>query len=134
MTTSGGGYRTSNDLTLAVLKKFGVLAPGQSADVEDVEFISEDVDSAFRALAALEICDVPDENNIPGEWFLSLADIVAGLCAHKFAYTGQDLTDIINRGLGGVGGVPIGAGTGAMAIKIMSRGRPTGEPQRTESF
>jgi len=38
--------------------------------------------------------------------------------------------DKVNKGLGGVGSVDIGAGTAAKSLKIMSRGKPTYEPLR----
>jgi hypothetical protein len=88
----------------------------------------------LRKLAALEICYVPDEDNIQPEWFSDLADILAGESAVKFGVTNDDYVKLVNRGLGGAGGVPIGAGTAAMSLKIMQRGKPTYEILRTESF
>lgn len=123
-------FRTSNDLILEALANIGVLAAGQTVSPEDFNYVNEKLDSIFRKLAALEICDVPDESNIPGEWFSDLADIVAGECVTKF---GGDM-NLINRGIGGWGNVPVGAGTAAQSLKIINRGRPTGEPLQTESY
>jgi len=88
-------YRTSSDLVLEALSNLGVLAAGQPVDVEDFNWVNEKLDSIYRKLAGLEICYVPDPNNIPGAWFSDLADIVAGECASKFGLVGQELMDKI---------------------------------------
>lgn len=127
-------YRTSSDLVTEALANLGVLAAGQPVDVEDFNWVNEKLDSIFRKLGGLEICYVPDPDNIPGAWFSDLADIVAGECASKFGLAGQEFMDKVNKGLGGAGNVEIGAGTAAKSLKIMSRGRPTFEPQRIMNF
>jgi len=127
-------YRTSSDLVLEALSNLGVLAAGQPVDVEDFNWVNEKLDSIYRKLAGLEICYVPDPNNIPGAWFSDLADIVAGECASKFGLVGQELMDKINKGLGGSGPVEIGAGTAAKSLKIITRGRPTYEQLRFMNF
>lgn len=127
-------YRTSRDLVNEALANLGVLAAGQPVDPEDYAYANEKLDSILRKLAALEIVYVPDADNIPGAFFSDLADIVAGECATKFGSTPDDYVKMVNRGLGGAGGVPVGAGTAAQSLKIMNRGRPTGEVLRTESF
>ena len=127
-------YRTSNDLVLEALANLGVLASGQTVAPEDFAAVNGKIDGIFRKLAALEIVYVADGSNIPGEWFNDLADIVAGECATKFGASGDYIGVLINRGLGGFGGVPIGAGTAAQSLKIMTRGRPTGEPLKTCSY
>lgn len=127
-------YRTSADLVLEALSNLGVLAAGQPVDTDDFNWVNEKLDPIFRQIAGLEICYVPDPNNIPGAWFASLADIVAGECASKFGLVGQELMDNVNRGLGGAGNVPIGAGTAAQSLKIMRRGRPTYEPLRFVNY
>jgi hypothetical protein len=123
-------YRTSNDLVLEALANLGVLAAGQTVAPEDFAYISTRLDSIFRKLAALEIVYVSDPGNIPGEWFVDLAAIVAGECASKFAAG----PEIVNAGLGGAGGTDVGSGTAAKSLKIMLRGRPSGEPLRVECF
>jgi hypothetical protein len=119
-------FRTSSDLVLEALANLGVLAAGQTVAPEDFAFIETRLDSIFRKLSALEIVYAADPNNIPGEWFLDLAAIVAGECFQKF---GAD-PSFLQMGLGS----PPGSGTAALSLKIMTRGRPTGEPLRTESF
>jgi len=131
---TGGRYRNQNDLITEALANLGVLAPGQSVDVEDFNYVQEKLDSIFRKLAALEICVVADANNIPGEWFSDLADVVAGECCTKFGVTPDDYTKLINKGLGGVNGVDVGTGAAAKSLRAINRGRYTGERLRTEYF
>lgn len=127
-------YRSSSDLVLETLKNLGVLAAGQPVDVEDFNYVNEKLDPTFRLIAGLEIAYVSDPAFIPGQWFSPLADIVAGECASKFGLVGQEFIDKVNKGLGGVAGAEIGAGTAAKALKIMNRGRPTYEVQRMQNF
>ncbi len=127
-------YRTSNDLILETLANIGVLAAGQTVSPEDFAYVENRLDAIFRKLGALEIVYAADPDNIPGEWFIDLAAIVAGECAAKFGASADYLATLVNAGLGGAAGVPVGGGTAARSLKIMMRGRPTGEPQRTASF
>ena len=119
-------FRTSSDLVLETLANLGVLAAGQTVAPEDFAYIETRLDSIFRKLGALEIVYVADPNNIPGEFFLDLASIVAGECAQKFGAG----PEFVQLGLG----VPPGAGAAAQSLKIMTRGRPTGEALRVECF
>lgn len=127
-------YRTSADLVLSVLDELGVTSVGQGVSPEDFDEVNKDLDSIFRKLAGNEIAYVADPNSIPGEWFMDLVLIVAGEKASRFGASGQELDTFINRGLGGSGQVPVGAGAAAQSLKVMLRGRPTGEPLRTCSF
>jgi hypothetical protein len=131
-----GAYRNQSDLITEVLAKLGVAAPGQAPDPEDVNYETAMLDGLYRQLQALEIVNIADGNNINGVWFLPLADIVAGECATKF---GSDL-DTYRRLKGAGIGLPppegqgIGTGAAAMALKAMTRGRPTYEPLRAVYF
>ena len=122
-----GQYRTSIDLVNEALANLGVLVAGQTADVEDFNYVNEKLDAIFRKLNALEICVVPDPSNIPGVWFSDLADIVAGECCTKFGVTADDYAKLINKGLGGVQGIDVGSGAAAKSLRQINRGRPTGE-------
>lgn len=125
-------FRTSADLVARVLRKLGVAAAGQPISPEDAAVVSGELDSIFRTLAGLEIVYVADSDNIPGEWFADLASIVAGEVAADF---GADVATLKALGLGGPPSpVPLGAGGAAQSLKVMLRGRPTGEVLRTESF
>lgn len=125
-----GAYRTQTDLVLETLANLGVLAAGQVPDVEDVQYVTEKLDAIYRMLAGLDICYIPDPNNIPGAFFSSLADIVAGDCATKFGSSPDDFAKLTQKGLG----VPPGSGAAAMALKQITRGRPTFEPLRVCYF
>ena len=125
-----GAYRTQTDLVLEALANLGVLAAGQAPDVEDVQYVTEKLDAIYRMLAGLDICYIPDPNNIPGAFFSPLADIVAGDCATKFGSNPDDFAKLTSKGLG----VPPGSGAAAMALKQISRGRPTFEPLRIHYF
>lgn len=127
-------YRSSSDLVLETLKNLGVLSVGNPVDVDDFNYVNEKLDPTFRKLAGIEVVFVADPDNIPGAWFSDLADIVAGECASKFGLVGQEFVDKVNKGLGGAGGVEIGAGTAAKSLKIMGRGRPTYQPQRIVNY
>lgn len=127
-------FRTASDLITEALANLGVLSTGEPIAPEDFNWVNEKLDSIFRMIAGLEIQSVPDPNNIPGAWFAPLADIVAGECASKFGLIDPELSAKINKGLGGAGNVPIGAGTAVMALKIISRGRPTYEPLRFVNY
>lgn len=122
-----GHYRVLNDLIYETLANLGVLVAGQTPDIEDFNFVNEKSDSIFRKLAALEVCNVPDPQNIPGEWFSDLADIFAGEVCTKFGVTADDYMKLINKGLGGVQGVDVGFGAAAKSLRQINRGRPTGE-------
>lgn len=125
-----GAYRTQTDLVLEALANLGVLAAGQNPDVEDVQYVTEKLDAIFRMLAGLDICYIPDPNNIPGAFFSPLADIVAGDCATKFGSNPDDFAKLTQKGLG----VPPGSGAAAMVLKQIMRGRPTFEPLRVCYF
>jgi hypothetical protein len=133
-----GAYRNSDDLIKEALANLGVLSAGQIVDPEDYNYVQEKLDAIMRKLAGLEIVYIADVNNIPGAYFSDLADIVAGETATKFGVTGQDLADMVNKGLGGAAGsagpVPVGGGAAARSLKQMGRGRPTGETLRVDYF
>lgn len=133
MTVVAQPFRTSDDLVLEVLSNLGVFSPGQTVAPEDFSYVEGKLDSIFRMLGGAEVVYVADPDNIPAEWFQPLADIVTGECAKKFGSSGQELGEFMALGMGG-GTVPYLAGRAVMALKIINRGRPTGEQQRTESF
>ena len=131
MTITTGAYRNSTDLITEALANLGVLVAGQVADVEDFNYVSEKLDSIMRMLAGMEICLVADTDNIPGEWFAPLADIVASECATKFGAAGQDLIDLQIKGLGAPppAGTGPGSGMAAVVLRTINRNRPTYQPQ-----
>ncbi len=130
-----GAYRSQTDLINETLKNLGVFSAGNAPDPEDVNYVLEKVDPTIRLLAALDVCFIGDPNNIPGELFSPLADVLAGECASKFGSTPDDRVSLAAKGLGGPPSqVPYGAGSGALALRQMNRGKPTYERARVESF
>lgn len=127
-------YRTSSDLVLEVLKRTHVLAVGQAVDPDDFALVNDNLESVFRKLAALEIVYVGDRDNIPAAWFSDLVDVVAGESATTLGISGQDMVDLVTKGLGGLGGVDVGAGAAAKSLKVICRGRPTYEVYRMQCF
>lgn len=127
-------FRSSSDLVLEVLKRTNVLAVGQAVDPEDFTLVNDGLEAIFRKLAGLEIVYVGDRDNIPGQWFSDLADIVAGESGPALGISGQDLADLVTKGLGGIGGVDVGAGAAAKSLKIICRGKPTYEIFRMTTF
>jgi|SRR6516162_11216533 len=123
-------YRTATDLVNEALANLGVLSPGQPVDIEDFNYCNDKLDSVLRKLAALEIVYVSDPNAIPGAWFSDLADILAGEVATKFGSNPDHYMMLIQRGLG----VPPGAGSAALSLKQITRGRPTYEPLQADYF
>jgi hypothetical protein len=127
---AGGGFRTQADLVNTALGNLGALGIGQAANVEDVAYISDNVDSVLRQLAALEICFVADANFIPGEWLNPIAAILASESSSRFGVSSDDFAKLQSLGLG----VPPGSGAAAMALKQITRARPTYEPARSLYF
>jgi hypothetical protein len=125
-----GAFRTQTDLVYAVLSNLGALAIGQAPNVEDVANVTNSIDPILRELAGLDICYIADSNAIPGALISPLADIVAGEIANAWGKTGDDFAQLVQRGLG----APPGSGSGAMALKVITRGRPTYESLRAFYF
>lgn len=120
------------DLVTEALANLGVLAAEQPIDPGDFNYVNEKLDAIFRKLAALEIVYVTDNNSINAEWFSDLADIVAGECATKFGSNPEMISTLVNKGLGGVPPIDVGAGAAAKSLRQIARSRPTGEVLRPE--
>lgn len=135
MVASNLEFKTLNDLITEVLADLGVLSSGQPVDPEDYNYVNNLYDPILRKTEALEIVALSsyDVTAIPGAWFKDLVSIVAGECASKFGYTGQELSDKRDQGLGG-GQLDAGMGIAAKALKTISRLKPTGEVLRADYF
>lgn len=115
--------RTLSDLVLETLDCLGVLPAGQTAQVEDLNRISEAIPSILSELARREIVYIPDSNNIPDSDFRSLAEISAYECREKFGITGDDAVALKDKNNEAVA-----------KLKVMHRGRPTYERSKIEYF
>lgn len=129
-----GAFRTRQDLVTEALANIGVLAAGQPVDPEDYNYVDEKLDAIMRMLSALQVVTITDLNNIRGEFFSPLADIVAGECCTKFGSTSDDVVMLVNKGLGGVQGIDRGNGAAAKDLRAMNRGFPTGEILQSDFF
>lgn len=127
-------FRSASEVVLAVLKRANVLAVGQPVDPEDYALVNDNLEAIYRKLAGLEIAYVSDRDNVPGEWFSDIVDIIAGECASDLGISGQDLSDLVSKGLGGLGGIAVGEGAAAKSLKVITRGRPTYEIFRMTCF
>lgn len=115
--------KTRNDLVNQALSNLGVLAAGQTASTEDFETVDDHVDQVIAGLDADDIVTVfADE--IPIELFAEIAAILADDAAPEFGMPGMPPAP---------GGQPA-ADAAKEKIRTRIRGRPTGEPLRTEYF
>lgn len=122
--------KTREDLVLEALDILGVTATGQVAEVEDVTKVDDRVDTTLAALSALEIITIGNVEAIDDEFFDDLAAILAHRCMNKFGLTVDDQQRLTAGGLGN----PPGTGAAALALKQMTRGKPTGEVVKAEYF
>jgi len=127
-------YDNTTTLINLVLQRVVALQNGTAADPDDISQAQGNLDLIFRNLAALEIVYVADPQQIPSEWMIPLADIVAGEISNAFGVTLDDYQRLKMAGLGGIQGTDIGAGAAAINLKWIMRSRPTGEPLKTTSF
>src|SRR5690349_19715092 len=116
--------KTRQDLVNQALRNLQVLAAGQTADTEDFDSVNSHVDSMIAQLDARQIVSVPDDQDIPIEWFDPLAIILADESAMEF----------------GIPSLPVSPANPnprlAAEIKLreMTYTRPTGEHAPAEYF
>lgn len=115
--------KTRADLVVKVLEKLQIVPEGQTPEVEDTARVDRNLPPVLRELAAREIIYVPDIENIPEEWFLSLASVAAYELRSEFGVTGEFEVTLKNASDEGIG-----------KLYVMRRGRPTYEPLKTLSF
>jgi hypothetical protein len=117
------GYRTQADLLQEVLENLGVLATGQTPEIEDLARVKEKLPSIIALLGASEVVYIPDIENIPDEYFIPLSNCVAYQCKAKFGIVGDAAASLDND-----------YQLALLQFRVMLRGRPTGEVMRSESF
>jgi|SRR5580693_2940739 hypothetical protein len=115
--------RTLTDLAIETLEKLGILPDGQTPSSEDTARVEEAIPTILEELAAREIVFVADSNNIPSAWFMPLANICAYETIEKFGLTGDEAAALQTRNDEAI-----------KKLKSILRGRPTGEPMRTQYF
>jgi hypothetical protein len=83
--------RTRAELVSRTAKRLGVLPAGQSLSAEDSASIDEEIDAMCADLASRRVYDVADDEDIPDEAFVWLADVLAVICAPDFGMSEQGL-------------------------------------------
>lgn len=115
--------RKRADLVLEILENLGVLAAGQTVGPEDTSRVDEKLPSTIAYLAAAEVVSIPDLDAIPQEFFQQLSDICAYELRAKFGVVGDFAATLEKKNA-----------EAYAAIKVMTRGRPTGEIVKGEFF
>jgi hypothetical protein len=116
--------KTRTDLINQALDDLGLIAAGQDPAPEDNTAMAAFIDPLLAELSARDLPQVDDPNQIPLEWFLPLAILLADQAASKF-------------GLGGVPSTqanPDPVASAEKRLREVSYSRPTYEPQRTSYF
>ena len=117
------------------LSRIGILSEGQATDPGDFSYVQQMVEPTLAMLNSLEVVPVADENNIPAEWYIFLASILAGECAAHFNASMEDHVRLVSIGMGGPPSqVPFLAGTAVLALKQMQRLHATYEMARAIYF
>jgi hypothetical protein len=131
-----GPFRSRQDLVLQVLSELGVLSTGQPVDPENYTKVDTQLDSLRRTIEALDIVTIPSLDQVPSQYMIPFAKIVAGEVGSNFNLTDDDIRKAKAEGLG----LPIpdgmgpGSGHSAMILKQMRRSKPTGEILDSDFF
>jgi hypothetical protein len=125
-----GAWRTEADVITEVLANLGAIAVGQPQDPENTAYVASRYDSVLRKIAAMELVDIQDPNNVPGIYFDCLVDILAQECAMKFGVAPDDYARLVAKGLGS----PPGTGDAARELKLINRRKPTYAPLQIEYY
>ena len=83
--------RTRAELVERTAKRLGILAAGQSLSNEDRVSIDEEIDAMSADLATREVYDLADDEDIPDDAFVWLADVLSVVCAPDFGMSEQGL-------------------------------------------
>jgi hypothetical protein len=73
--------KTRTELVLEAAVKLKIVGTGQSLDADYNDRIDKNVDPMFMQLANDGICEVVNDQQIPSEWFDSLAGLLANISA-----------------------------------------------------
>ena len=113
--------RKQPELIDEILENLGILAAGQTANVEDSTRVQELLPSVQPFLAAKEIAYIPDFDNIPQGVFIPLAAVCAYVCHGKFGINGDELVTLKSN-----------SDEAAKDLYTIYRGRPTYQPLKTD--
>lgn len=112
------GTITRQELVERALANLGVLPSGQTPSVEDYNVVDGQVEGVFGELSAKGILTVPDYDNIPQELQSLLSSLLANDAGPKFGVPSDEKMQVIWEN----------------QIRMIVRGRPTGEVLQTEYF
>jgi len=73
--------KTRTELVREAADKLKIVGTGQPLEDEYAVKLDEAIDPLFMQLASDGICEVVDDNAIPGEWFDALAGLLANVSA-----------------------------------------------------
>src|SRR5262245_57147256 len=116
--------RTRNDLVNEALMNLGVLAAGQTPAAEDFEAVDGKVEALVAYLEEAEILDIDTIEEIEPEWFGPLAVLLADDAALEFGLPGVPPSQSNPQ--------PVQAAIDK--LRLVTYGRPTYEPLKTEYF
>ena len=116
--------RTRNDLVNQALANLGLLAAGQNAAPEDFALVNPIVDELAAWLEATDIISVDNIDEIPLEWFGPMAALLGDAAAFSFGLPGIPASP----------GVPDPVQGAIDALRLVTYGRPTYVPLKTQYF
>jgi|SRR5215475_7044981 len=73
--------KTRTELIREAADKLNIVGTGQSLEAEYSAKLDSNIDPLFMQLAQDSICEVVNDQEIPSEWFDSLAGLLANICA-----------------------------------------------------
>jgi hypothetical protein len=73
--------KTRYELINEAADKLNIVGTGQPLDEDAAAKIDRNVDPLLMQLASDSICEVVNDNQIPSEWFDSIAGLLANICS-----------------------------------------------------
>lgn len=73
--------KTRTELVREAAERLKIVGTGQSLEPEYAARLDQNIDPLFLQLMADEICNVPNDQFIPAEWFDALVGLLANMCA-----------------------------------------------------
>jgi len=114
---------TLTELATQVLEDLQVVPEGQAAEADDLNRVSTRLPFIIAALRAREIVTVSDTTAIPDEWVTDLGKVCAWELKNLYGVAGDFLQTLALGNSEGIGN-----------LKVITRGKPTGEILRTLSY
>lgn len=87
--------KTRTQLINQVAEELKVLGSGQVLSTEDHEKIDDTIDPVMAELDQRDILGGIDLSQIPDQFFMPLAQVIARFAAIPFGFTGQELVDYV---------------------------------------